>query len=472
MKPVGPPSPATLPGDAALETGVTPTPKSENGNMETTINLEQLRRIKDGSGHSIFGPSSSAMYLNCPGSLIPNLLAGDDAGYDAAWGTVAHEVTEECLKHDLSPFKFLGKQYFIESGDWGFLIYVDEEMVDAVQANIDWVEFLPGKRFIERRVDFSRITPIPNQSGTSDLTILHPKGRRLINADWKYGKGYRVYAKDNSQGMLYALGSLWEFDPEGRIQEIEIRIGQPRLDHFDEWVISRDDLLEFAGWAKARMHLAWQIDAPRIAGEKQCRWCRVSATCAAKAKMEVEMTEGVFDNLDHPVNGDEMSAFKARLEDESFDVKMVDVGNLTTEHLARLRYFRAAAEKWWGRIDSELFRRAADGEDLARYGSKIVEGRSRRKFKNEAEAAEHLEFLGVPMKKIIKQSVVSPAESEKLLRGVGFRPKEIPSLLGRYVTKPPGKPTIVPLTDKRQPIADLSEAVFDDLDSETSEEDI
>lgn len=412
------------------------------------------------------------MYLHCPGSLVPNLLAKDDAGFDAAWGTVAHDVTEKCLKLGINPLKFLGKQYFIESGEWGFLIYVDEEMVDAVQANLDWVEFLPGERYIERRVDFSRITPIPKQTGTADLIIRHPNGKRLINVDWKYGRGYRVYAENNSQGMLYSLGALWEFDPDQKITEIEIRIGQPRLNHFDEWVVSRDDLIEFAGWAKARMHLAWQVDAPRIAGEKQCRWCRVASTCAAKAKMEVEMTEGVFDNLDHPVNAAEMAAFKSRLDDEAFNVKMVDAGNLTTDHLARLRYFKSAAEKWWGCIDTELFHRAANGEDLAQYGSKIVEGRSRRKFKNDDSAAEHLEFLGVPADQIIKKSVVSPAESEKLLRKAGFRLKEIPSLLEGYTIKPPGKPTIVPLTDKRQPIADLSEAVFDDLDTETSEEEM
>lgn len=437
---------------------------------EKPINLQLLQSIRDGSGHSIFGPSGSKMWLNCAGSLIPNLLAPDTAGVDAAYGTVAHEVTETWLKRGSRPIDLVGRLRFIESGEWGHLITIDEEMLDYAAMCVDWVEFLQGERFIEQRVDFSRITPIPNQRGTADLIVIY--GDVMFVIDWKFGKGVRVYAENNTQAMLYALGALWKHDPDGKIKRIVVRIGQPRLDHFDEWELSRDDLLEFAGWAKARMAMAWKVNAPRTPGADQCQWCRVKASCAANALLEVQITEGVFDNLDEEVTADQMQAFKDRLDDTivDFTIDTVQAGDLTTEHLAKLKPYAPMGQKWWKSIDAELLRRAMDGVDLTQYGQKVVEGRSFRVFVNEEKAIDHLEFLGVPEERSVERKLVSPSKAEVLLKKAGFRGKEIPSLLAGYTRKPAGKPTIVPLSDKRQAIEDLSGVAFGDLNTETEDE--
>lgn len=438
--------------------------------MEQVINLEQLRTIRDGSGHSVFGPSGSSMWLNCPGSLVPNLLAPDNAGVDAAYGTVGHEVTETWLKAGVQPKHLIGRLRFIESGNWGHVIKIDAEMLEYARQCVDWVEWLPGVHMVERRVDFSRITPIPNQSGTADFITIH--GDTMWVVDWKFGRGIRVYAERNTQGMLYALGALWKYDPEGKVKKIIIRIGQPRLDHFDEWEVSRDDLLEFAGWAKARMAMAWSLNAPRVAGSKQCQFCRVAADCAAASKLMVEMTEGVFDNLDTEVTPEEMASFKARLDREDFNINPVEVGSLTTEQLVKLKPFRKVADKWWHHVEDALLCRALDGTDLTPFGQKIVEGRAFRIFVNEEKAETHLASLGVPREKLYESKFVSPSKAEELLKKAGFRAKELPALLDGYTRKPPGKPTIVPLSDKRQALVDLSEVAFDDLDVETEDEEM
>jgi hypothetical protein len=446
---------------------------------EHRINLDDLRTIRDGSGHSIFGPSGSSMWLNCPGSLVPNLLAQDNGGPDAAYGTVAHGVTELWLKEGRRPDHLVGTNEFVEAGDWGHLVWIDESMLDYAQMCVDWVEWLEGEKWVERRVDFSRITPIPRQTGTADLIVYQPAQRRLIVADWKFGKGVPVYAEYNTQGMLYALGALWAIEsahPDARIDEIEIRIGQPRRDHFDEWVISRDDLMLFAGWAKARMALAWSVNAPRIAGTKQCEFCKVRVTCAANAKLQVELTEGVFDDLDspHPVTVEEMGEFKDRIDDDlmPFDMVQVEAGNLTTGQLAKLYPFRRVADKWWHSIEAELMRRCADGVDLQPFGYKAVEARSRRYFPDFDRAVEALAEMGVPPAAAIEQKIISFENLGKALVKAGHRRKDVPSLLEGITRKPPGKPTIAPLSDKRPALVDLSGVSFDDLDSETDEEEI
>lgn len=430
------------------------------------INLDQLAKIRDGSGHSCYGPSGSAMYLNCVGSLIPNLLANDVAGIDAAWGTVAHGVTELWGKTGKRPDHLVGTNEWVEAGDWGYLIDIDDVMLDFCQMCIDWVDFLPGEKFWERRVDFSRLTPIPRQSGTADFIAIDRKKKRMVVTDWKFGKAHQIFAEGNTQGMLYALGALFEFDAafDGfyDIQEIEIRIAQPRLDHFDVWIISRDDLLEWSAWAKERMALAWTINAPRTAGAKQCEFCRVKATCAANAKLNIEMTEGIFTDTTEPVDADDMLAFQDRVDDLNFEVNPTDVGTLSTSQLASMSVFRSMAERWWKSLDVELLRRAKVGEDMSKHGLKIVESRSFRVFNDDKVAVRHIVALGVPRSDVVTEKVATPAQAEKLLRKAGHKHKDIPSLLVDLISKPPGKPTLAPLSDKRAAIVDLSEAVFGD----------
>ena len=58
-------------------------------------------------------------------------------------------------------------------------------------------------------------------------------------------------AEGNEQAMMYALGALKEYDIYSEIDEIVIGIYQPRLNHFPEWVITRDELLAFGEDSKA-----------------------------------------------------------------------------------------------------------------------------------------------------------------------------------------------------------------------------
>lgn len=417
------------------------------------------------NSHSAFSASGSAMWLNCAGSLIPNLLLPDESGPDAAYGTVAHMVAEIWLRDGHRPDYLVGTNEFIESGNWGYLIDIDEEMLDYVQQCIDWVDLLPGEIYYERRVDFSPITPIPNQGGTADFLALTLK--KMIITDWKFGQGVTVYAEKNSQGLLYGLGAFYEFDHIYHFEEIEIRIAQPRLNHFDTWTITRAELLEFAEYAKFRAKLAWDVNAPRSPSEKACMWCKVK-DCAAQAKLNMDLLAGVFTDLDQPLDIKTLDDFKFDL-DLMIDPKLAQASSLTTAELAKLAGYRKMAERWWKSVANELYRRAIGGEKVPDY--KLVESRSRRVFRSPKATAAHLMSLGLERDQVYTQTMASPNQAEELLKGLGYRTKELPDLLDAYIFKPPGKATLVPNYDKRQSLDDLADSVFEDVSDEPEIED-
>lgn len=426
------------------------------------INLDDL--AADRGSHSVFGPSSSAMWMGCSGSLIPNLLARDSVGREAAEGTVAHGVAEAWLKSGKKPRHLVGTTEWVEEGDWGFLIDIDEVMLDHVQRYVDWCVMLPGEHFIEQKVDFSKITPIPRQRGTADHIACMPG--RLVVTDLKYGKGVPVYAEENTQGLLYALGAFYEHDIDYDFQEIVVRIAQPRLDNFDEWTISREGLLMFEQHAKERAYAAWRLDAPRSPSAKACQWCKVKATCGAVAKLQADLMAAAFDGIDAEVTSDAITAFKDDLVLTAIP-KAAPLAELTVDEMATLYGFRGMVEKWWNALSAELYNRAIAGEEIPGY--KLVESRSRRIFRDADVTASKLQKLGLEEDQIWSRNLLSPAQAEAALKKAGHRSKDLPDLLADLVHKPVGKPTLAPITDKRSALVDLSGLAFGDL-AENSED--
>ena len=78
-------------------------------------------------------------------------------------------------------------------------------------------------------------------------------------------------------------------------------------------------------------------------------------------------------------------------------------------------------------------------------GFKVVTGRSNRKYKDEKLVAEAAIKAGYSH--IYKQSLITLTEMEKLMSKSKFN-----EILGELVIKPPGKPTLVPVSDKRTEI--------------------
>lgn len=76
------------------------------------------------------------------------------------------------------------------------------------------------------------------------------------------------------------------------------------------------------------------------------------------------------------------------------------------------------------------------------YGFKVVEGRSNRKYRDELLVAEAAREHGYT--DIYRQTLIPMTEMQKLMGKSAFE-----EILGDLIYKPPGKPILVPNTDKR-----------------------
>jgi hypothetical protein len=434
------------------------------------ITLEDVARLA-AAGHSAFSPSASKMWLMCSGSLIPNLLAGDHGSEEAAEGSVAHMIAEKWLTTGKQPKHMIGK---IVEHD-GFLIEVTEEMMAYVGDYVAWCEELEDDAvefLIETRVDLSDLMPIPNQGGTSDCIALIPLGKgryRLVVRDLKYGKGVRVVAEENTQGMLYAYGSWKILRDRYNIVEIEIGICHPRLrDGTTEYTITVPKLEAFAEYVKERAALAWQFDAPRTPSDGGCQWCKVKGTCPALYAQLAEVTSGAFDDDDpfeRTFTRDEMNDTNETLEDDlgPEPFRPINPRKLSTKALAKILRYRKVADQLFNAIEAELLERAISLEEEI-PGWKIVEGRSNRKWPDdEISVYRRLKKLGLKDGAIYDQVIISPAQAEEKIKAkAGLKKEDAAKIINAIAVKPPGAKSLVRTSDKRPALASDADAFMDD----------
>lgn len=375
------------------------------------------------TAHAKLSASGSSRWLNCPGSVqAESTYKYEDRGsIHAQEGTVAHELAERCLNSPkLKPTDFLN----VSIND--SLIKVNQDMCDAVQIYIDEINLHSGIKFIEKRVDFSDYAP--EGFGTADCIIIDPPNKKMFVIDLKYGKGIRVDAIGNTQMRLYALGALADYGMIYDIDDIEMIIVQPRLDHIESDTCTVDELYKFGEWVKQQAELALSDNAPRVPGEKQCEWCKHKAVCPELLNLTQKTLMSEFDDCDPtPVN----KLTDAQLRTVLDNMKLIN--------------------SWLSAVEDYVKSRLEDGDEFEGY--KIVEGRSSREWVNEEEVVIQLSDL-YSEDELFERKFLSVAKAEKLLG------KSNAHMIKDMVVKKAGKPTLVPESDKRLSIT-ISSKDFD-----------
>lgn len=449
------------------------------------------------TGHSVFSPSASEMTMTCEESLVLNVLADDNPTYEAAEGTVAHGLAELWIKTDQRPDDQVG---FIEVVN-DFDIEITEEMLDFVGDFYDWCQEAKEDADYwasEQYVDISKLTPIPDQGGTADFIAF--RWQHMIIIDLKYGKD-PVFARENKQLRVYALGVFYEWDWLYNFQTIEIRICQPRVaGGMTTRTITREELLAFAAEAKAAWARSWQPREllTRTPSTKGCRWCKVRATCPALYLFLAEDTD-VFENYDALEAIDAKTAIidivptavTVERMREANDTIMDDMAvspfpalpdppALHTLALAKLLRYQKLMETFFNAIRQELLSRAiSDEEELLWW--KIVESRTRRKWVDDEEwVVDQIlaRFPKVKRSDLFVTKLASPAQMEKIIHG---KAKEAKLTIGKVKTfldenglaiKPPGQKTLAAVDDPRLAAPRDTDVFFNYDEHDEDEDDI
>ena len=398
------------------------------------------------TAHAKLSASGAHRWIPCPGSVSLEEGLPDIKSEYAEYGTAGHELAQVCLEQNFAAISkkglVLNKSAFFPDG---FL--VDDEMVDAVQQYLDYCNGLDGQhRFIEHRVDFSKW--VPEGFGTSDFIKLdkNDEGQIIHCVDLKMGKGVKVFAKDNPQGMLYALGVLNTMDMAFEFSDfdlVNIVIVQPRLDHIDEWMITIGRLKEWAEKVVTPAALkAISGEAEFEPGDKQCKFCKAKPTCKALADHSMAAVSKIFKPLPDVID------FK-------------EAHSLSNEEIGKLIPLTDGIIDWCKALQSYAFNLMEGGNSIPGY--KIVRGRAgNRKWVDEEQVSMILSENQLGMEDIFQlPKLLTPPNMVKLLKVNGLSA----DLISDLWVQPEGKRTMATNADPRDELPPETQAEFRSIET-------
>lgn len=358
------------------------------------------------SKHAFLSPSGSHRWLNCTPSAMLESEFPDGSSSAAEEGTAAHAFCEHKLKKALRrrskrPVSDYDSDEMQEYTD-SYVDYVLEQLEVAKQTCKDPMVL------IEQKVDFSEY--VPDGYGTADCIIVSDDTLQII--DFKYGH-ILVTVEENPQLMCYSIGALNLFDSLYDIKEVTMHIFQPRRENVQSWTIPVDELKAWAeNELKPKAQMALNGEGEYHPGE-WCQFCKAAVRCRARAEEKLRLAQQEF-------------KMPPLLTDSEIEEVLTILPDLTKWADGILAYATDAAVN--------------HGKEWS--GFKVVEGRSVRKYKDEELVAQAAKDHGYT--DIYRQSLITMTEMQKLMGK-----KQFDQILGDLIVKPQGKPTLVPVTDKR-----------------------
>lgn len=460
--------------------------------------------------HAFLSPSGAAGWMRCNAKPYRERDFPDQGNEASDEGTAAHYLLEQCLEQNVDAAHFNGLRIKVEDGKTEFhtsgAFPVGPDMTREIQKVLDLArsDAEGATIYPEQQLAIEQFTGEKGATGTADMVIV--RGKTLRVRDLKYGRGVQVFAEGNEQLLLYGGAALDEFDLMGEIETLELCIDQPRLNHFDTWTLSVADarcILESIKETASLILTTEPENLEAMPGDKQCRFCKASATCAERTAFTMETIVGEFVDLEKGFVKVEMPQAEKLLaqsfgvtpkaiayhETESredgayflahFTVKKPSIRpaleaateRLTTDSDERLATLMDAADMLEGfakAVRAETERRLLAGKFTdARY--KLVEGRmGNREFEDEEVAEAEMKAMRLKVDEMYNKKLISAPQAEKLLKESNPRKW---AKLQKLIVQRQGKPSVAPASDKRPALSVAIAEGFDVLPGQPVAED-
>lgn len=372
--------------------------------------------------HSWFSPSAAKANLLCPAR------AKQDAKYKgeeppsepALQGTYCHALCELEMKNP-AEYEIKKAELIKESWQASALdkaIAQREEIFKAFGINRKSV----ATEFVVSLASYG----VEDVFGTADIVAYNEQDKRLVVADYKFGMGIAVEAKNNAQLMLYAAGAMAAYEKVGLpVEMITLSIIQPRI--YDKALTTTMFKSELLKWVNDTLlpgiALARSDNAEMTPGTEQCRWCSAAA---------------------HGCTG-QNEALKKLLPVATggLNIDTVDEDTLST-WLSNMGAFEQALKG----IKQTAINRMLSGRKIK--GFKLVLTQPREQWADLKKAEGLMKRNKIKESERFKKKLITPKQTEKKIAEKGLLTPRKLNALRRLVITPKGTPTYAPENDKRE----------------------
>lgn len=390
--------------------------------------------------HAIFSPSTLERTVICPASHKERISRPTPPQNEhAARGAYLHDCVFRAFtegKHTVTDIENIEDRFMVlEALDY-FDNLLDRIIVDCQsteylpELHVDVLErdLLKESKFykFEHKVYVGKIdAELADVWGTADVVLYNPVKKELHCIDWKFGKGVKVFANQNIQGITYLAGALADFPDT---EKLKFHVVQTSMDHFDTYSTTTEDVLKFLeDVLKPAIKDALSSSPTYNPSPKACRFCEAKSDCVARHELNVKNARKVF----------AMYREFPRVSDEEINAFMQNAEEL-------VNYINALKK----RIKAKL----QQGDKVEGY--KLGYSRANRVWKDPKETAKWL-FTNTDLsdKEIFKFTLRGPAAIEKADK-VLKKNEEFQSL----IHTPEGKVSLVKDTDAHRTVTKDTQA--------------